>query len=105
MMRRLKIFALLMIGSGAVAHAANYPISAGASTATIQSTINAAAAAGGGNTVTFAAGPYSITSQINIPCPASALTIQGPTPAGVGTGSACTNEFVVTAQYQEPPTP
>lgn len=69
----------------ALAHAANFPISAGASTATIQSTVNSAAAAGGGNTVTFAAGNYTITSQINIPCPASPLTITGPTPTGAPT--------------------
>jgi hypothetical protein len=60
------------------AQAATYPISAGASTATIQSTINTAAAAPGGNTVSFAAGSYSITQGINIPCPASPLTITGP---------------------------
>src|ERR1700754_1475292 len=59
------------------ASAATYPISAGASTATIQSIINTAAAAPGGNTVSFAAGSYSITQGINIPCPASPLTITG----------------------------
>ncbi len=58
--------------------AATYTIPAGASTATIQSTINTAAAAPGGNTVSFAAGSYSITQGINIPCPASPLTITGP---------------------------
>jgi hypothetical protein len=58
--------------------AATYAISAGASAATIQSTINTAAAAPGGNTVSFAAGSYSITQAINIPCPASPLTITGP---------------------------
>jgi Chitobiase/beta-hexosaminidase C-terminal domain/Bacterial Ig-like domain (group 2) len=62
---------------GAHAHAANYPIAAGASQSTIQSTINSAAAAPGGNTVTFAAGIYSVT-QITVPCPASPLTITGP---------------------------
>jgi hypothetical protein len=60
------------------ARAATYPISAGASAATIQSTINTAAAAPGGNTVSFAAGSYSITQAINIPCPASPLVITGP---------------------------
>src|ERR1700722_13639482 len=60
------------------ARAATYSISAGASPATIQSTINTAAAAPGGNTVSFAAGSYSITQAINIPCPASPLVITGP---------------------------
>jgi hypothetical protein len=60
------------------ARAATYSISAGASASTIQSTINTAAAAPGGNTVSFAAGSYSITQAINIPCPASPLTISGP---------------------------
>lgn len=97
-----------------------FNIPAGSSTATINSTIASAAAASGGNTVSFAAGSYSITSQITIPCPASALTIQGPTPAGVGTtwpitptavlNSTLTNQHVfrgsgcntaVTIQYLE----
>jgi hypothetical protein len=104
MMRPWKALALMMIkclvllaGSASVAHAANYPISAGASTAAIQSTINTAAAASGGNTVTFAAGPYSVTSQINIPCPASPLTIQGPTPAGLGTTWPITPTAILTS--------
>lgn len=77
--------------------AANFPISSGASTATIQSTINSAAAASGGNTVTFAAGNYSITSRITIPCPVSALTIQGPTPSGVGTTWPITPTAILTS--------
>ena len=94
-MRRLIWLAIILLAP-AFARAANYPISAGASTATIQSTINTAAAASGGNSVTFAAGSYSITSQVTIPCPASALTIQGPTPAGVGTTWPITPTAVLT---------
>jgi hypothetical protein len=60
------------------ARAATYSISSGASAASIQSIINTAAAAPGGNTVSFAAGSYSITQAITIPCPASPLTITGP---------------------------
>ena len=58
--------------------AANYTIAAGASESTIQNTINSAAAASGGNTVLFSSGSYSISSPISIPCPASPLTITGP---------------------------
>src|SRR5260370_14327520 len=98
MMRWLMISGLpLLVGSGSVALAANYPISAGASTATIQSTINTAAAASGGNTVTFATGPYSITSQVTIPCPVSPLTIQGPAPDGVGTAWPITPTSLLTS--------
>lgn len=98
-MRKL-LWLLLLVPR--LAHAANFPISSGASTAMIQSTINRAAAARGGNTVTFAAGSYSITSQISIPCPASALTIQGPavatnvwpfTPSAVLTNKGITNDW------------
>ena len=67
----------LLIIPAESAWAANYPVAAGTGTATVQSTINAAAAAGGGNTVTFAAGSYSL-SQITIPCPVSPLVITGP---------------------------
>jgi hypothetical protein len=94
--RMIKRLLFLMALGCSAAHAANFPISSGASRATIQSTINRAAAAGGGNTVTFAAGSYSITSQINIPCPASALTIQGPTPAGLGTTWPITPTAILT---------
>lgn len=93
----IKISGLLLLGPGYVAHAANYPIAAGASVATIQSTINTAAAAGGGNTVTFTAGSYSITSQISIPCPASALTIQGPAPSGLGAAWPLTYTATITS--------
>ena len=69
------------IGPGTI-----YPISAGASTATIQSTINTAAAGSGGSIVSFAAGTYSITSQLSIPCPASPLIISGPATRYPGPG-------------------
>jgi hypothetical protein len=70
-------FSLAVLG----AHAANYAIPSGANSATIQSTINAAASTSGGNTVSFAAGTYNITQNINIPCPASPLIITGPSVA------------------------
>ena len=71
------LLCLMMVGGWSAARATNYPIAAGASTSTVQSAINAAAAASGGNTVTFAAGTYSLT-QISVPCPASPLVITGP---------------------------
>lgn len=77
-MNKLLLAALLFLAPMG-AHAATCPISAGASTASIQSTLNAC---GSGNTATFAAGNYSITSQINLPC---GVSMQGPTPTGVGT--------------------
>lgn len=63
--------------------ATGFTIPAGASTSSVQSTINSAAASGGGNTVMFSSGNYSIT-PINIPCPVSPLTITGP-PTGYPT--------------------
>jgi hypothetical protein len=98
------------------AHANNYPISAGASAATIQSTINTAAASTG-NTVSFAAGSYSPTSSINIPCQ-NGVVITGPvaTPAtavfnfsiaadsngifNISNPSACTIEYLRTSGGQ-----
>jgi hypothetical protein len=79
------------------AQARVYPIAAGASTATVQRTINMAAAAPGGNTVSFAAGKYSL-GPLLVHCPASPLVITGPEtgypsswnarPTAVITGSA-----------------
>lgn len=77
------ITAIALLLSSLFLRASTFNIAAGAPTSTIQSTINSAAAASGGNIVQFAAGSYSITSQINIPCPASALTIQGPIPGEI----------------------
>ena len=54
------------------------PIASGASQATIQSTLNSC---GSGNTVVFAAGSYSITSQLTLPC---GVSLFGPTPASNG---------------------
>ena len=54
------------------------PIPSGASEATIQSTLNSC---GSGNTVTFAAGSYSITSQLTLPC---GVSLAGPAPASNG---------------------
>jgi hypothetical protein len=59
------------------AQARVYPIAAGADTATVQRTIDTAAASLGGNTVSFAAGNYSLGSLL-IHCPASPLVITGP---------------------------
>ena len=59
-----------------------YTITAGSSSATIQSTINTAAS-GSGNVVQFQAGTYTINPQITIPCSTN-LTIQGPAVAWPG---------------------
>lgn len=80
--------------SPVLAHATtNCDLASGASTSTIQSAVTAAGSntctiAGNvpnGHTVFFQAGSYSITSQINVPCPGTAVLITGPTPSGVGT--------------------
>jgi hypothetical protein len=94
-MKRLVSTVLFAVSS--VAHATNYPISAGASVSTINSTIATAAAAPGPNTVTFAHGSYSINSRIRLPCPVFPLTIQGPIPAGVGTTWPITPTAVLTS--------
>lgn len=95
-MRKL-LLAILALALSPAALAATYPISAGASTATIQSTL---VAAGNDNTgpsiVSFAAGAYSITSQITIPCPKQPMTIQGVPPVGVGMSWPITPTAVLT---------
>lgn len=55
----------------------NFPIPAGSNTATIQSIFNTAFAAPGANTITFAAGTYSITSTVNYGCPSGSIGITG----------------------------
>lgn len=72
-----KILAILALLLTPTAWAATFNISAGASTSTVQSTINSAAGTSGTNTVQFAAGSYSL-SQITVPCPVGTLIIQGP---------------------------
>src|ERR1700748_2900374 len=59
------------------AHARIFPIPAGASSNTVQHTIDLAGASLGGNTVSFTAGNYSLGSLL-IRCPASPLVITGP---------------------------
>jgi hypothetical protein len=54
------------------AHAATCAISSGASESTIQSILNSC---GSGNTATFAAGTYSITSTLKVPC---GVSLAGP---------------------------
>src|ERR1700678_3003950 len=81
----------------AKAHATTCPISSGASTATIQAAFNSCA--GSTNTVTVAAGTYSITSTITIP--SNGPMIVGPycnpvASAALQTVSACTAHFVPT---------
>jgi hypothetical protein len=73
--------ALLWMACALPASAATYTIAAGTSSSSIQSTLNTAAAAGGANTVVFAAGTYSVTAAMTIPCPANggSLTVTGPT--------------------------
>jgi Chitobiase/beta-hexosaminidase C-terminal domain len=82
MKRLLLLFSLIvLVMSAHKANAANCPVSAGASDATIGSTI---ASCGSGNTVTFAAGTYALTTQQRIlPC---GVSLAGPTPSsGSGT--------------------
>jgi hypothetical protein len=73
----------------------------GASTSAIQAAINSAAAnscaAPSTSTVIFTAGNYTISSQIFIPCPRTAMVIQGPSPAGVGTIWPITPTAVLTS--------
>ena len=94
MREAIKGLACLLVLVATAAHATNYPISAGASQSTIQTTINNAAVASGSNTVTFAAGTYSVASTsggtaFNVPCPTGgALSITGPATAYPATRSA-----------------
>jgi hypothetical protein len=64
-------------------------LASGASTSAIQIAINSAAtnscAAPSTSTVIFTAGSYTISSRLSIPCPKTAMVIQGPTPSGIGT--------------------
>ncbi len=101
MMKRLCRLAVYLVALLCpMARAANYPIAAGASVSTIQSTINTAAASTSGpNTVSFAAGPYSITSQITVPCPTFPLTIQGPPATYVPPANLAPGSYSYTSPY------
>ncbi len=59
------------------AQARVFSIPAGATTSTVQRTIDAAVGSMGGNTVSFAAGNYAL-GALSIHCPASPLVITGP---------------------------
>ena len=61
------IFALLILGMGVPALATTYPVPAGSSAAEIQAIINTAGAVPG-NTVAFAAGSYSLSETLTLPC-------------------------------------
>jgi Chitobiase/beta-hexosaminidase C-terminal domain len=74
------LLSLMMVGGWSTAHAANCPIAAGASASSIQSTLNSCSS---GNTATFAAGTYYITSAINIPC---GVSLSGPVPSNLYPG-------------------
>jgi hypothetical protein len=76
-----------------------FNISAGASTATIQSTLNSAAATSGNVVVNFAAGNYSITSQVSIPCPSGTMTIQGPVASYVPPSNFRSGTYSYTSPY------
>jgi hypothetical protein len=67
------------------AHAATCPISAGASQATVQSTLNSC---GSGNTASFATGTYSFSSAVSVPC---GVSLAGPTVAWPGPYTATLN--------------
>ncbi|HEY3836276.1 MAG TPA: Ig-like domain-containing protein [Bryobacteraceae bacterium] len=76
-------------------------LASGASTSAIQTAINSAAnnscAAPSTSTVVFTAGNYTISSQLSIPCPKTAMVITGPTPAGVGTTWPITPTAILTS--------
>lgn len=85
MKKTFLVLVLLLSGLIGSAHATNYLVAAGANVSTIQAAINAAAGdTSGASSVTFAAGSYTISSQLSIPCPHFTMTIQGPVPTGVG---------------------
>jgi Fn3 associated len=62
-----KLLALFLLSMGAPAWAATYTVAAGSSAADIQAIVNTAGATSG-NTVAFAAGSYSLTATIDLPC-------------------------------------
>ena len=76
-------------------------LTAGASTSAIQAAINSAAnnscTAPSTSTVLFAAGNYTISSQLSIPCPKAAMVIQGTTPDGVGVSWPITPTAILTS--------
>ncbi len=78
-MKKLLLFLIALIAALPSFAQTNFPISSGASTSSIQSTISTAAGTSGNNTVTFASGgTWTITSTISVPCPLGTLVIQGP---------------------------
>ena len=66
----------MLLGLALPAGATTYTIASGASTSSIQSTINTATSSPG-NTVVFAAAAYSLTSTISISC-TNGTIITGP---------------------------
>jgi hypothetical protein len=70
-LRRLTIIVCVMFCTFH-AHAATCTISSGAIESTIQSTLNSC---GSGNTATFAAGTYSLSSALSVPC---GVSLRGP---------------------------
>jgi hypothetical protein len=73
-MRRLcqLLLCIMVFAVCARAHASTCPISSGASESRIQSTLNSC---GSGNTAVFAAGSYSLTSALSVPC---GISLAGP---------------------------
>jgi hypothetical protein len=66
-------------------------LNSGMSTSTIQSTISGAADC---SVILFGAGTYNITSQINLPCPKTGMTLSGPAVAYPGPYTATLNGSV-----------
>ena len=62
-----KLMALFVLSIGVQASATTYTVSAGSSSATIQSMVNSAGSAAG-NTVMFSAGSYDLASTVILPC-------------------------------------
>jgi Chitobiase/beta-hexosaminidase C-terminal domain len=86
MMRMLRLTVVMMaLLACARAHAANCPISAGASQSSIQTALSSC---GSGNTAVFAAGSYTFSSSVSWPC---GVSISGPVVAYPGPYTATIN--------------
>jgi hypothetical protein len=92
------IVSLLLLGMGVPALAATYTVAAGSSAAEIQAIVNTAGAAPG-NTVAFAAGAYSLSETLALPCsygtiytgPNVGTVTQSNLPRAVFTSTVATN--------------
>ncbi len=78
-------------------------LSSGATVSQIQTAINSAAnnacPAPNTSTVAFAAGSYTISSQVNVPCPVAPMTITGPVVPYVRPASLLPGSYSYTSPY------